>query len=200
MRCKCGNKLEISHKRKNGDVVYKTTCRTCRGRTINVEAQKRYRKQYYQLNKERELVKGKRWRENNPDKVKQYNIASRNIRNNYCKKRLKYDIDYRIVKYLRIRLYNALKNNQKHGSAVRDLGCSIEEFKRHLELKFQPGMSWDNYGQWHIDHVKPLSKFNLSSPEELKKACHYSNLQPMWAKDNLSKGSKYKDHKQKKRW
>lgn len=91
---------------------------------------------------------------------------------------------------LRRRLNNALKNKQKSGSAIKDLGCTIVEFMIHIESKFQLGMSWDNYGKWHIDHIKPLSKFDLTKRAELLEACHYSNLQPLWAKDNLSKGSK----------
>jgi len=102
-------------------------------------------------------------------------------------------INYKLRKRVRNRLSCAIKNNQKVGSAVRDLGCNIEELKLYLESKWLPGMSWDNWALdgWHIDHIKPLSSFNLENREELKKACHYTNLQPMWAEDNLRKGSKY---------
>lgn len=108
------------------------------------------------------------------------------------KRRKKYEsinINHKISVRLRTRVCNAIKNNYKSGSAVRDLGCSIEELKIYLESKFLPGMSWDNYGLkgWHIDHIKPLSSFNLSNREEFLKACHYTNLQPLWAKDNLRK-------------
>lgn len=77
--------------------------------------------------------------------------------------------------------------------AVKDLGCTIEELKVHLESLWKPGMNWDNHAHtgWHIDHIKPLSAFNLSDPEELKKATHYTNLQPLWYNENMSKGGKY---------
>lgn len=102
------------------------------------------------------------------------------------------NINERLANSLRSRLRLAIKNNSKTGSAVRDLGCSVSEFKQHLESRFQEGMSWDNYGikGWHIDHIEPISKFNLTDIEQVKIACHYTNLQPLWAKDNLSKGIK----------
>lgn len=80
----------------------------------------------------------------------------------------------------------------KSGSAIRDLGCSMEELKVYLESKFQPGMSWDNYSftGWHIDHIIPLSSFDLTDPEQFKQACHYTNLQPLWAEDNFKKSNK----------
>ena len=86
----------------------------------------------------------------------------------------------------------ALQKSYKKGSAVKDLGCSINFLKQYLESLFQPGMSWDNYGRngWHIDHKKPLSKFNLSDREDLLRACHYTNLQPLWATDNIKKGNR----------
>jgi len=95
---------------------------------------------------------------------------------------------YRLRDNLRSRLNKAIKGNYKSGSAVSDLGCLIGELKIHLENQFEEGMSWENYGKWHIDHIKALANFDLSNPEELKKACHYTNLQPMWAIDNLRKG------------
>jgi len=91
---------------------------------------------------------------------------------------------------LRLRLYHALNHNFKSGSAVRDLGCSISGLKLHLESKFQPDMTWDNYGEWHIDHIKPLSKFDLTDRDQLLEACHYTNLQPLWAEENLKKGNR----------
>ena len=80
--------------------------------------------------------------------------------------------------------------NKKNGSAVKDLGCSLEQLKRHLEDQFISGMVWENYGKWHIDHIKPLVSFDLTDRKQLIDACHYTNLQPLWVEDNLRKGSK----------
>jgi hypothetical protein len=97
---------------------------------------------------------------------------------------------YKLERNLRKRLAMAIKKCSKSGSAVRDLGCSIRELRTYLESKFDNKMNWGNYGRygWHIDHVAPLSAFDLTNPEAIKKACHYTNLQPLWWKDNLSKG------------
>ena len=93
---------------------------------------------------------------------------------------------------MRNRLYHAVKKFQKTGSAIQDLGCSIEQFKVYIESQFQPGMSWDNwtFDGWHIDHIKPLSSFDLTDRKQLIDACHYTNLQPLWAEDNMRKGRK----------
>jgi len=77
--------------------------------------------------------------------------------------------------------------------AVLLLGCSITTLKVHLERGFKVGMSWENYGRrgWHVDHIRPLRSFNLTDPEQIQKAFHYQNLQPLWARENLQKGSKF---------
>lgn len=87
---------------------------------------------------------------------------------------------------LRKRISRALRN----GTYFDNLGCSIEQLKLHLESKFLPGMTWENYGRqgWHVDHIVPLSAFDLKNPEQVKLACNFNNLQPLWALDNLKKG------------
>ena len=107
----------------------------------------------------------------------------------YDKSRLASDPVYKLNLYLRKRLNTALKLNSKRGSAVRLLGCSVADLKAKLESMWTVGMTWDNYGEWHIDHIKPLSAFDLLDPLQLPEACHFTNLQPLWKTDNLRKGS-----------
>ena len=116
----------------------------------------------------------------------------RRHQNLYRQKKTKIDLSYRLANVLRRRLNHALKGNVKKGSAVKDLGCTIPELIHHLESKFKPGMTWSNYGfnGWHIDHIIPLCKFDLTDVIQLKKACHFSNLQPLWKEENLKKGGR----------
>ncbi len=100
------------------------------------------------------------------------------------------NLGYRLATNLRCRI-SKLFRLKKVGSHIRDLGCSIPELKQHLESKFQSGMSWDNYGKWHIDHIKPVCSFNLDNREQLLIAVNYTNLQPLWAIDNLKKAGKF---------
>lgn len=133
----------------------------------------------------------KRWRAQLPNGRVEYNKNySANNRERLTKnknEKYKNNVQFKLKEVLRTRLAKAVVRNQKTGSAVDDLGCSIKEFKIYIESKFQPGMTWDNYGLWHIDHINPLDKYDLSNREELLKACHYTNLQPLWAIDNIKK-------------
>ena len=106
------------------------------------------------------------------------------------RKRICNSLDVRLAERLRVRLYAAVKGGFKKGSAVRDLGCNISKFKDFISEKFQTGMSWDNHGGWHLDHILPLASFDLTDRKQFLAACHYTNYQPLWAKDNLKKGAK----------
>ena len=107
---------------------------------------------------------------------------------------LKNNLNARLASNLRRRLVTAIKRGSKAGSAVKDLGCTINEFKNYLEFKFQPGMTWENYGfgknKWNIDHIMPLVSFDLSDRKQFLKSCHYTNMQPLWMLDNFKKGAK----------
>ena len=146
-------------------------------------------------NSERHKANEKRWRKDNfehnkktQDEWRKKNIdRGRKNQREYQKQRELNDITYKIKRRIRHRLYIALRNEQKIGSGIKDLGCSIQHLKTHLEQQFYDGMTWDNYGQWHIDHVEPLCSFDLTDEVQFKKACNYNNLQPLWTKDHFEK-------------
>jgi hypothetical protein len=126
----------------------------------------------------------------------------------YVKKRADEDIQYYMQRELRRGLYYAVKKNwifkkKECAISLEYLGCSVEEFRLYIESKFKEGMTWDNWGakdgEWQLDHIKPLSAFDLTEPEQLAIVCHYSNIQPLWVKENAKKGSKMPDGEQPKR-
>jgi len=111
----------------------------------------------------------------------------------YNKKKYKEDPYYKAVFLIRSRIGKVLRerNIGKQHKTYDLLGCSKKEFTKYFESKFTEGMSWENHGEWHVDHIRPCCSFNLTNEEEQKACFHYTNLQPLWAKDNLSKGGKY---------
>jgi hypothetical protein len=134
-----------------------------------------YRKKHPQKCKERI----RRWRVNNPQKWKEY---KRNRR-----ERQKADPVWRAMRNIRKRVREVLKGKRAARSTV---GCSRNEFMRHIESKFTNGMHWNNYGTyWHLDHVVPLSHFDLSDPYQAKMANHWTNLQPLEAEKNIEKSN-----------
>ena len=149
---------------------------------------KKRKKEYYLKNKKEIIEKYNKYYLENKEKINIY-------KKNYHKNKKQTDPKYKIMYTLRDRILSALKNNKK-GMASKSkktkklLGCTVEELWLHLESKFKPGMTRENHGQWHIDHVIPCVAFDLTKPEEQAKCFHYTNLQPLWAVDNLKKGGK----------
>jgi hypothetical protein len=139
-------------------------------------------KKYYELHKDEIAAEGVEYYKKNRSR-----IIARSIK--YEKNRMDTDINFRLKKRMKARLKLALICNYKAGMAVKMLGCSIENFRQYLEKKFLEGMSWENYGKWHIDHIIPCSFFDLTKPENQEKCFHYTNQQPLWAIDNLKKGA-----------
>jgi Prasinovirus endonuclease VII len=154
---------------------------TCRKHRPMSDSRKSYMSVYGIENQDSLSSYKKEWAEINKNK----------LRNQYYE-RLRTDIDARLSHSLRTRVNLAIKRGSKGGSAVRDLGCSIEQLKIHLEKQFTSNMTWDNWALdgWHIDHIIPLSSFDLTDPEQFKIACHYTNLQPLWWRENIVKGGK----------
>jgi hypothetical protein len=155
------------------------------------------KKQKYSENREEKILKVKEYSEKNSDKIKKrkkkYYQKTKEIRNTYYKEKYKTDVFYKLGKIVRKRILDYLKIEQNVVKKQDILGCSIEFLKEHIEKQFTKGMSWELLGkEIHIDHIIPLS--SAKTEEEIYKLCHYSNLQPLWAKENLSKGSKIIDY------
>jgi hypothetical protein len=137
---------------------------------------------YYEKNKEIILKVAKKYRENRGKIVykKRYDLYSK-------------DPNWRMVHNLKHNLARSLKKHQlkKEETTLELLGIKLKYFRRYLEHKFKPGMTWDNYGKvWHLDHIIPLSIIDISKKDNLKFACNYRNLQPLFARENLSKNNK----------
>lgn len=98
---------------------------------------------------------------------------------------------YRIKNACRSRIYDALLGLSKSDSILGLIGCSVEQFRAHIETQFLVGMSWENYGMWEIDHKRPCVTFDLTDPNQQRQCFHFSNCQPLWKRDNRSKGDKY---------
>jgi len=162
-----------------------------------------YKKAYRKNRADRVLQSKRKWRANNPQyhqdyyeknkekillQCRQARHKNKSARNQQLAHKYATNVQYKITCLLRNRIRDAIRFNYKAGSAVRDLGCSIEEFKTYIEDQFQEGMSWENHGEWHLDHIIPLSAFDLTNRDEFLIACNFTNYQPLWAEENLSKG------------
>jgi hypothetical protein len=184
---KCKLELNIQHFsfRDKKRLLYKSICKKC----ISL-----YEKTYRQNNKAKLANKQYKWflanKEKQIQRVKQYRLNNKE----YLSAKAKNDLinpSIKLSRNIRTRIWHALKNKTPLDTQSMELiGCTIEQLKSHLEAQWIINMSWDNYGEWHIDHIKPLSKFDLNNIEERYRAFNYTNLQPLWAKDNLRKSNK----------
>lgn len=153
-------------------------------------------KRYYEANKADMNRKRTERRKDNPaqdEYDRQYREANKDHLNELQKVRYhkkKHDPVYAMSIRARNRVRRALKENKDRESDFY-LGCSYHDLAKHLEGQFVEGMSWENMGKWHIDHVVPIA--SASTLEELYPLLHFTNLQPLWAKDNLSKGKKQEE-------
>jgi hypothetical protein len=165
---------------------------------------KEYRAAYYQKNKihldAASRARNQVWVKANPEKVaasqQKYNLTERRKEKQaaYTKARIariKETPFYKIRSRLSTRVRLALKGLGKSKTTPEYLGCSIPEFKYHLEGLFTDGMSWDNIGKWHIDHIRPCRTFDLTDIEQQKLCFNFRNLQPLWKIDNLKKSGKW---------
>jgi len=149
----------------------------------NTEYDKERKRKHYEDNKELYIKRGGDYRKNNKEKITKW-VSE------YRKKRFSEDEVFKLTFVVRSRVRNFLKTTKilKPDTTFELIGCSPQELVSHIEKQFKDGMNWENHGEWHIDHIIPLS--SAKTKEDLFKLCHYTNLQPLWAFDNLSKGAK----------
>ena len=189
---KSGSIKDISEFYKNSGYKdgYHGWCKACyriwklNYKAINREFIRQQDKEYRKSHREGGAKRQEKYRKNNPDKIRKQRREQyeRNMANPTRK--------------LFLRTHTSICNSlagRKHGKKWESLvGYDIVELKQHLEKMFVDGMSWDNYGQWHVDHIIPSSVFNFSSPDDLdfKRCWDLKNLRPMWGTDNIKKGAK----------
>lgn len=182
--CKSVKKDEDFYHRSDKPHLLQSYCIDCikqkrkKYREENIEKFKRKDRFYHERNRAKRLKYLKDWQFKN--KHKRYAKE---------KKRAMVDIHFAIKRRLHNRIKKAIKNNSKHTTTVKYLGCSIEFFKKYFTSLFVDSMTWDDFlcGKIHIDHIIPCSKFDLSQEQDQLICFHYTNLQPLWAKDNIKK-------------
>lgn len=146
-------------------------------------------------NKQRKAMQN--YRANDPDKYNGHAVEYRNRNKERIserrKERTRADPMYHLTNTMRGLISYSLKGRKRDGRLVRLLKYSIKDLKSHLENQFRDGMSWDNYGKWHVDHIRPISSFNYKSmnDDEFHECWALSNLQPLWAQENQRKHAKY---------
>lgn len=173
---KCCNKISIELNRSKG---VKPKKKAIKDPAILKEKRRISNKKYREKNKEKIKQMKKEWRERNKDKVKGYR---KNTREKDPLFRVKRSVRRAINKHVKKRGYT------KKAKSFKILGCPFDVFKQHIERQFQKGMTWDNYGDWHLDHIIPMA--SATTEEEVLKLNHYTNFQPLWAEDNLKKSDK----------
>lgn len=199
--CNIEKDINCFHKWKYGPDGYKRVCKDCRKlesksyneknyeiikqkksvyRKKNFDKIKETKKRIYEKDKERILLVNKKYRSNNREKINEH---QRNRKLNDPLFKLKH------IMNSRMRIFMKSNNITKRNRTFEIVGCSPEYLKEHLEKQFTDGMSWEKLGkEIHIDHIIPLA--SAKNEEEVYRLCHYSNLQPLWAIDNIKKGSK----------
>tara|TARA_R110001632_G_scaffold142396_1_gene258402 strand:- start:29 stop:679 length:651 start_codon:yes stop_codon:yes gene_type:complete len=208
--CKIEKSVDLFSKSKAQKDGYVSKCKEC---------QKEYKREWYKKNRETQLSKmkdyntdnrevrleqQKQYREDNKESIHQTkeiwrkNNQKRVTTNLNKNRKRRYDTDmmFRLKTHIgnRLKVYLKKNNLQKNNTTQNIIGCSPQELRDHLESQFTDGMSWNNYGfyGWHVDHIIPMA--SAKTEKELHKLNHYSNLQPLWAEDNIKKGDKILDN------
>ena len=167
----------------------------------NADKKKERDRLYYVKNREKVITRVSAYSKENSAIKKVYlknyyathKDSLRPLRRQYIYNKYHEDLNYRLTKLLRGRLHKYLKKGVRPSKAVHFLGCSLDELRLYIEGQFLEGMSWSNWSKdgWHIDHIRPLTSFDLTDEKQLLEAVNYKNLQPLWAEDNWKKNRFY---------
>ena len=212
--CNIEKNLVDFHFRKDNQ-KFRTECKSCgyekqkERNSTKMDEIKEYKRNYFQQNKEEILEKKRHLRQSDLEKyreeTKRYYEKTKELQkerkkswiqsnrekyNSYWTNRKKNDVEFALIANMRTRICGYLKSKKisKNNKTFDIVGCTPEQLKEHLQKKFLDGMSWKNRKDWHIDHIIPLS--SADTEEELIKLFHYTNLQPLWAEDNIKKSNK----------
>lgn len=193
-RCQETKPFNEFHKNKVFQDGYAHYCKLCRSEYNKKDSRrKEYDKEYRSNNKDQLKQCKKNYYENNKEdislRMKQWYQDTKEKRNTYYRERRQKNINVRIKDNCSRRINGAIKNS-KSNKTLDLVGCSVDFLKLHLESQFKEDMAWSNYGKWHIDHIKPCASFDLTDIEQQKICFHYTNLQPLWAIDNIKKSNK----------
>lgn len=196
-KCKQTKAFTEFHKQSKKTDGLRSHCKVCRKEyyqnnweKINAKVSK-----WQKNNREKKNANSRRWRKNNREKYRASQRKSiqrpeyKKKVNARAKERYRTDPVYRIKRILSSRLRSALNGNIKSASTMKLVGCSVQHVKDHLEKQFQPGMTWENHGKWHVDHMLACDTFDLEDPEQQRRCFHWTNLQPLWGPENISKSA-----------
>lgn len=176
---RCGESRELSEfspSKQNKDGLA-SVCKPCRREMGKI---------YWANNSSRLKLRRAHKRETNGDALREWFR-----KNSQHQKRT--NVQWKLRGILRTRLYQALRRNSRTGHTIELLGCSTLQLKAHLENQFRPGMTWENHGPvWHIDHRRPCASFDFSDPAQQRECFHFTNLQPLFAAENIAKGPRWR--------
>ena len=169
-------------------------------RELRLAQKREYSRRRYIENPERECARARKWYHENKERARANAEAWKTANPNYQRdyqRRVRATIRGTLLNRLRSRLSQAMAGRTRSLGTMQLLGCSLEEFVQHIENQFKSGMSWNNYSEWEIDHVKPLSLFNLADGGQLREAMSLINIQPLWRSENRRKSNKYLDRERR---
>lgn len=174
----------------------------------NSERVKAYRAVYFQAHKNDEHANHLRWHARNPGRKSEFDKTYRErhvdqlaeirrtdeyreSKQRRFRDRYRTDPAFRKILLIRSTIVQALRRTENSEVIVEIVGCTLPNLRDHIARQFKPGMTWANWGEWEIDHRRPVCSFDPSDDEQMKECFHFTNLQPLWKHENMAKGSKW---------